>query len=1209
MLLAFGNYVVAQNTTISGTMVDTDGTAWVNGTWRLVFRPNPQFPNENQYRLLNGAPLNTNVTHQSGTLNATTGGFVATIYDSTLITPTGSGWTLTICPLASAPCGTFQFVAAGSSMNVSSNLTAAIPAPRFTPIPGAFGYADINVITSLNIGAQYWNVVSGNLHCFNGQVWVVCSGGGGGGGGTPPGGNVGELQTNGGSGVFTATAGMTWLSFSSTLSNPNGGINAGNIHVGQLILNGVAVNTLPICPNGPNNSLTTIGCQNPVGPMGPPGPPGGSLSYPGVVSDGNNGLNVQGAVSTSSLPGYRQNQVSARARNRDEVLQLTVTPQDFPNCQLSGRGLLDDTPCFCAAINYLNSTDFNVTRKLIVPYTQYGYYFRSSCALQPLPHDYGDYTGSAGFNVQANVALQIIDGSVTTCTVSGGSGYTASTATFTVQLPVYIFDPTLQGSGAYATVSTDTSGTPNGCTVVQPGKNYPTVGVLTGVSPIGGDGAAGYANMQNGVFTVGAITSTAGASGQLTAGGSGYNFASTTTGFPPVLVAQGGTSQLTCTTPPNTTSTVTGTSITQVNITTTGAGCTWTGTGAPCTASPCQVPLVFGASCGGVQCTLMNPEPVVNMPCAVPLINNLTIEGIGNPTIQGTWSVSTSPYDATQLIAFCEPSGQNSYGITIKNLNIDKIMIGFYFPWELQRFIMDNVNFGANVGIPFHTFAFTGGFPQGNSPVSATYASFTGSAPPYSPSSFTNINNNALAGFTCGGEWISRNPVPYASAATAVAIAGGYQTMLGAAAGGVIAANRGWYDRSHWINYNQSGQCGNVVFANINSSITPGNNFSPAIDSFYETYIWKTQNGPITPFTNTTNLMSNGMQATSPNGNSTGPGCRFVNAITTDRTVDYQFGFNLTSNPILTGQSGSGGLINYPWYQCYPGISLIPFLFLPRYSGNTATLAPSVSFSNITARLQGNRPLIMGRFDDLTTSRLMTTIQAGASDSYSQVGRTLANSSVTVNSPIITNATGNFSSLDIGSSITGSFIPNGTTIATVQSATQVTMSLPASSTSTTTATVGAESRGLFVNNTSRVPSYGRHEGWWPSPGFFMPAVSLRNLVFGLDDSRFQLWRNIVSLQDKSFPFTGTIVLPATSGSSITGGTCTTGTISLGATGLYLGPPTAAVVAVSPSVDPGAVFTWSGFLSTGGNLSVVTVKLCAASTATPIQTTYNVRILP
>lgn len=47
---------------------------------------------------------------------------------------------------------------------------------------------------------------------------------------------------------------------------------------------------------GPNTVIQ--GGQGSAGPPGPAGPPGGSLSYPGVVSDTNNGLNVTGGVAT-----------------------------------------------------------------------------------------------------------------------------------------------------------------------------------------------------------------------------------------------------------------------------------------------------------------------------------------------------------------------------------------------------------------------------------------------------------------------------------------------------------------------------------------------------------------------------------------------------------------------------------------------------------------------------------------------------------------------------------------------------------------------------------------------------------------------------------------------------------------------------------------------------------------------------------------------
>lgn len=177
LILFHSSLAAAQNTTVNATVVDSDGTTWANGTWSINFRPNTSFPNLNQYKLLNGASLNPTVAQQNGTLNSS-GALAVTVYDSSLITPSGSGWSLTVCPNSSASCGIYNFSTSGASMNVSTNLTTTIPPPRFNAIAGAFGYADIEAIVTIPVGATYFNVTTQCQKTFQGGSWVCSSSGG-----------------------------------------------------------------------------------------------------------------------------------------------------------------------------------------------------------------------------------------------------------------------------------------------------------------------------------------------------------------------------------------------------------------------------------------------------------------------------------------------------------------------------------------------------------------------------------------------------------------------------------------------------------------------------------------------------------------------------------------------------------------------------------------------------------------------------------------------------------------------------------------------------------------------------------------------------------------------------------------------------------------------------------------------------------------------
>lgn len=144
-------------TTVSATVVDSDGIHWFRGSWNLTFVPNPSNPNLSQYLVDGTTPLSPSVISQKGTLDAN-GFFTLSLYDNTTVTPAGSSWRLTICPLSSAPCGFYNFAAAGASLDISSALTFLLPPPRFFATYPNYGYSDIEVILTNRPGATYYNV-------------------------------------------------------------------------------------------------------------------------------------------------------------------------------------------------------------------------------------------------------------------------------------------------------------------------------------------------------------------------------------------------------------------------------------------------------------------------------------------------------------------------------------------------------------------------------------------------------------------------------------------------------------------------------------------------------------------------------------------------------------------------------------------------------------------------------------------------------------------------------------------------------------------------------------------------------------------------------------------------------------------------------------------------------------------------------------------
>jgi len=169
-LLWMGSVSFAQTTTVSGTVVDSDGTTWTNGTISIQFVPNSSQPNINIYNI-NGVPLSAAVMTQGPLPLDPSGAFSRVVYTNSSITPSGSTWQYTICPRASSRCGVFTIQATGSTQNLTSVIPASIPAPRFLAVAGAYGYADIEAQTQNTVGATYWNVNSNIQLYWNGAVF------------------------------------------------------------------------------------------------------------------------------------------------------------------------------------------------------------------------------------------------------------------------------------------------------------------------------------------------------------------------------------------------------------------------------------------------------------------------------------------------------------------------------------------------------------------------------------------------------------------------------------------------------------------------------------------------------------------------------------------------------------------------------------------------------------------------------------------------------------------------------------------------------------------------------------------------------------------------------------------------------------------------------------------------------------------------------
>ncbi len=210
-LLFSSSMCLAQFTTVTATVVDSDTTVWANATYSFSFQPGINQSNPAEYTY-NGAALDA--AHMQGSGAANGSGVISfSVYQNTLLSPVPSSYNVTVCPNASTNCSTINFTTSAGSLSLSAAINAAITAPRFLAVSGAFGYNDTEAQLQLKPGSTYWNVTSSVLRCYNGTTWGVCSSGGGSGTVTD-----GAGTTTVGL-VAQSTAVVHVLAYSATLAN------------------------------------------------------------------------------------------------------------------------------------------------------------------------------------------------------------------------------------------------------------------------------------------------------------------------------------------------------------------------------------------------------------------------------------------------------------------------------------------------------------------------------------------------------------------------------------------------------------------------------------------------------------------------------------------------------------------------------------------------------------------------------------------------------------------------------------------------------------------------------------------------------------------------------------------------------------------------------------------------------------------------------
>jgi hypothetical protein len=151
----------AQNTLVSGTIKDATGQPFAGGTYQFDFYPSPINPSGPYFQ--NGAPFNVHAS-VSGNLDSTGSLTNVPVPDNSTITPSGSSWTVTLCPAATSKCFSTIVTITGASQSISSIVPPPIVVSLNNPPPGGVSaYTDAEIVGA-KLGSQYFNITDSTMH-------------------------------------------------------------------------------------------------------------------------------------------------------------------------------------------------------------------------------------------------------------------------------------------------------------------------------------------------------------------------------------------------------------------------------------------------------------------------------------------------------------------------------------------------------------------------------------------------------------------------------------------------------------------------------------------------------------------------------------------------------------------------------------------------------------------------------------------------------------------------------------------------------------------------------------------------------------------------------------------------------------------------------------------------------------------------------------
>jgi hypothetical protein len=512
------------------------------------------------------------------------------------------------------------------------------------------------------------------------------------------------------------------------------------------------------------------------------------LAFPSSHSYAADSAEAQSANPSPLSLGFEQTGSTAIV-DRDDQLRLNLNPEQFGASGSGSAEYGDD----CAAINRAIQhaalgSGLNTPKVLHLNGRNYRCTKANYQVL--MPRDFGDYSRtSAGEGAQ--FSLNIVNGSILSCDISGGKGYNPNGWVIG-----QVKDTSYHGSGGSVYAVTDKYGVPipGSCVVDSEGIGYPPTGVDVYSFAQGSDGAAVLGTLSNGLFTLAEVTS----NGTGMPNGNGYQFFSF--GLPLDLICKNkpqfagtvGTSGLSTT------------ALAKIVVTVGGSGCSYKGN------ASAKVPIWVGESTqiGTAQASNLAPSPAITIGCAIQLRAGVSIEGDGG-MIQTDWQ--TGIYGSNQIVALCDAYGSQADNVSIRNVHLSA-PVGIWLAGSSNNLVVQNVieRFaaqkvqGPNTYIP----GFGGGL--------FFYAAQTGPG-----TVIDNISNYASGGIVVGGQYTGRGEF-------------GLGSM-----GGTNVSNNGTI-----YTYQLGGSADGLVINNFRQYQHSGNNYNPGLDQFFEQFVW---HGDYTP--------------------------------------------------------------------------------------------------------------------------------------------------------------------------------------------------------------------------------------------------------------------------------------------------------------------------------------------------------------------------